>query len=145
LYLYIQGDDQTKAGKAYAIVAKVKTAAWEYGRLWLDTLDYICDKDQHFPTTLKDGAWHKPVSKSQAEPDWLDTTQVFVVSILDGLNQDKKLSARDARRALTILNRNQDDHPHAADFIARLLEKRPAKVCVSVCLSVFECGELVSW
>ena len=109
----------------------VKTAEWEDGKLWLDTLDYDCDQNQRSPTTLRNGCWRKP-TKKQTKPQWLDTGDAFVVCLLQGLTKTGQLRALDARRALAILNHNPDKHPHAIDFIARqdIVKKRagpPAK------------------
>ena len=128
MYLYIEGDDQeAPGGKAHAIVAKVLTAVIEKGILWLDTDDYTCDKDQYFPATLNDGMWWKASSKRQTAYSWVHTAKAFVVCLLSSLTAGGKLTAPDARRALAILQKHQDDHPHAKDFIARLSETRPPK------------------
>ena len=127
LYLYIEGDDQeAPGGKAHAIVAKVLTAVIEKGILWLDTDDYTCDKDQYFPATLNDGIWWK-ASHRRTNESWVHAGKAFVMCLLSSLTAGGKLTAPDARRALAILQKHQDDHPHAKDFIARLSETRPPK------------------
>ena len=127
LYLYIEGEDQQQDGRAYAIVAKLTKVILEEGVWWLDTLDYFCDKDQHFPASLRDGAWRPKTKKTDS--GWLDTRHTFVVCILNnGLTKaQKKLTAPDARRAIGILQTCEDEHPHAKGFISRPQEARPAK------------------
>ena len=126
VYLYIEGEDQQQEGRAYAIVGQLTKVVLENDVWWLDTLDYVCDKDQHFPASLKDGSWRPKTKKTDS--GWLDTGDTFVVCILNGLtNKQKKLTSKDAKDAIEILQDYEDEHLHAKDFISRLRHIRPAK------------------
>ena len=88
IYVEIPADSMDQ--NAFVVVAKIVKFEWDDGKLFLDVDDFVCSRDQHFPSSIAEGKWRKPSKRPKgAKPIWLDASVSMLACIFDSLTPQK--------------------------------------------------------
>jgi len=114
--------------KAFVILAEIVALVRDKKDkkiLWMDTIDYVSSKDQHYLQSISDGIWKPPIAQASREACWTDATTCCLICFTGGLNRDHKIQKTASKIAINALQNSV--HLDAIEFMSRQNHSRPKR------------------
>ena len=114
--------------KVFVILAEIVALVWDKKDkelLWMDTIDYVSSKDQHYLQSISDGIWKPPIAQASREACWTDATTCCLISLTGVLNSSHKIHKTASKIAINALQNS--DHLDAIEFMSRQIHSRPKR------------------